>query len=766
MSKEFNWKTHMANNANAYTIWRNKDTPEYEAALQVADNAEETRHQSTVSHEKTNSSFGDRKILNTLCSRCCPANRLLYVIVFVFFLFIVIASISLKKDIPKKSKSTTLLTESPTSSPFFSPRPQSKRDHDIREILQSISGRKILTKGTPQSKAFFWIVEDDRLRLQSKSPYLIQRYVLAVFYFEMNEMGKEHWLDEVLGECSWSGISCNEDARVSKIELEGSGLRGEIPSEIWALSSLSILDLSSNFLSGSIPVELGFMKDLEILKLDGNLLVGEVPARICSRREYGTLAIFTTDCGNDVEKEIFCGCCTNCQADGLGYSPPLASSESDTFLSHDKEQIEINDVSLTDNSTGNGVYNYDELHILSSERAHNINAKCLQISGDIVSISGSPENRAMEWIILKDGLKISVDDTNFVQRYVVMLSYFAMGGDSWKYSNWLQLSKNECQLVGIICNNLGFITHLNFHATGLRGKIPKEISNLSSLVEIDFSQNMLSGAIPSEFGYLLSLEKLVLRKNDLVGSVDQALCDLRANGKLFEFSVDCTKISCLCCTNCASQNNSNKTFTSDTSTGEIYNLNGIRDAQITKRLQQYTNLQGNDRIKALDWVINKDQRKLSAEDPHLLQRYVMVLLYFATSGENWSHSSWLSGTASSCDWNGVLCNSRGHVVGISLASNNLVGTIPQEVAQLSFLKALDLSRNEIIGAIPKQLGKLSTLNVIILHSNNMVEPIPNEICMLEEMGSLIELWVDCESDERSESKVACPHNCCTKCGPG
>ena len=64
------------------------------------------------------------------------------------------------------------------------------------------------------------------------------------------------------------------------------------------------------------------------------------------------------------------------------------------------------------------------------------------------------------------------------------------------------------------------------------------------------------------------------------------------------------------------------------------------------------------------------------------ERRVLMELFASTHGEHWSnHTGW--GTErSACDWSGVLCDfldadtSRPAVVGLSLALNNLEGTIP------------------------------------------------------------------------------------------
>ena len=78
---------------------------------------------------------------------------------------------------------------------------------------------------------------------------------------------------------TWEGISVS-DGRVVKVFLRGSGLAGEIPTEITLLSELRELELSNNDLSGVIPRELGNLANLETLGLAGNRLSGNIPTEL------------------------------------------------------------------------------------------------------------------------------------------------------------------------------------------------------------------------------------------------------------------------------------------------------------------------------------------------------------------------------------------------------------------------------------------------------------------------------------------------------
>jgi len=84
-------------------------------------------------------------------------------------------------------------------------------------------------------------------------------------------------------------------------------------------------------------------------------------------------------------------------------------------------------------------------------------------------------------------------------------------------------------------------------------------------------------------------------------------------------------------------------------------------------------------------------------------------LYTNTVGSSWTtNTGWLENNMP-CTWFGVTCNS-GHVTQLVLSSNNLVGTIPTTLDQLTHLDKLWLNVNRLSGPLPSTLGNLSNLN--------------------------------------------------------
>src|SRR5690606_28482294 len=92
----------------------------------------------------------------------------------------------------------------------------------------------------------------------------------------------------------------------------------------------------------------------------------------------------------------------------------------------------------------------------------------------------------------------------------------------------------------------------------------------------------------------------------------------------------------------------------------------------------------------------------------LSQHAILMELYTDTVGSNWNNNGgWGGGEGTECTWYGVQCNGQNQVTGLILSENNLSGTLPDSLGQLSTLGNLSLYGNEIGGPIPASLGLLS-----------------------------------------------------------
>ncbi|XP_027099023.1 uncharacterized protein [Coffea arabica] len=99
---------------------------------------------------------------------------------------------------------------------------------------------------------------------------------------------------------------------------------------------------------------------------------------------------------------------------------------------------------------------------------------------------------------------------------------------------------------------------------------------------------------------------------------------------------------------------------------------------------------------------------------------------------NWSIST------SVCNWIGITCNTRHRrVAAIQLPTMGLVGTIPPQLGNLSFLVWLNLQNNSFHGNLPTQLGHLRRLKSINLAFNSFDGEFPSWLGALSRLRYLL-----------------------------
>ena len=168
---------------------------------------------------------------------------------------------------------------------------------------------------------------------------------------------------------------------------------------------------------------------------------------------------------------------------------------------------------------------------------------------------------------------------------------------------------------------------------------------------------------------------------------------------------------------------------------------------------------------AASWISDEDLLKLCPGDRNFTQRYVLALLYFYTSGDNWKRCTRYSerecfgqrflSDHDECSWGGITCDSQNRVTKLNLGKsfavlffsllyrcarnsltlafsfisdeNNLSGSIPQELSYLENLFELDFDSNNLIGHFPSWVGAMKHLERLDLDRNILSGPIPEEL---------------------------------------
>lgn len=211
----------------------------------------------------------------------------------------------------------------------------------------------------------------------------------------------------------------------------------------------------------------------------------------------------------------------------------------------------------------------------------------------------TPQLKALDWLANRDGMQLSINATNIVQRYSLAVMYYSTDEAGWlRPMNWLT-DQHECEWKekgGVrSCSDTMEVTDISLW-NNLKGTIPTELFKLSKLKILYLARNKLYGTIPTEIGLLTELEYLGLHhnflngtlpsdvmgnmkklrsiyveKNEITGTIRRIdpLCQLRTTAKpakgqlsvggaLTQVTADCKslvtwkppQVACGCCTKC------------------------------------------------------------------------------------------------------------------------------------------------------------------------------------------------------------------------
>jgi len=161
--------------------------------------------------------------------------------------------------------------------------------------------------------------------------------------------------------------------------------------------------------------------------------------------------------------------------------------------------------------------------------------------------ANSPQGKAIAWLVNEDPYVIQEGLTfrnpKYIQRYVLAVFYFSLGGDDWEICNradtdcsddkksWLS-AYDECSWYLLDCNQEYYINTVDFCKL-FRVVLDSCVSfnycflplpmfpiTVNDVISIHTYKNIrLTGAMPSEFQYLTSVEKLLIPDMQLTGPI-------------------------------------------------------------------------------------------------------------------------------------------------------------------------------------------------------------------------------------------------------
>lgn len=180
--------------------------------------------------------------LKQKAARSCSYPRFLcFFWCFIFVVIVFIAGIKYEERVEESPINRTSVDHDEYMGPIipFNPKPEdySQRQIDLIIKLRALSGNVISVPNTLHHKAVHWMLWNDKSGITADSPFVWQRYILALFYYHMGDKNDIFELNENTGECTWDRIGCDAKGYVQHIRFVNCDLFGSIPMEIQALKS-------------------------------------------------------------------------------------------------------------------------------------------------------------------------------------------------------------------------------------------------------------------------------------------------------------------------------------------------------------------------------------------------------------------------------------------------------------------------------------------------------------------------------------------------
>ena len=176
--------------------------------------------------------------------------------------------------------------------------------------------------------------------------------------------------------------------------------------------------------------------------------------------------------------------------------------------------------------------------------------------------------------------------------------------------------------------------------------------------------------------------------------------------------------------------------------------------------------------KALDWLVH-DPFLDGYSPARMVRRHALASFYYATGGDTWvNNTHWLSYTVPECEWyvlgyddsflyfgynmenkasymDGEMdynsaCDEDGEFRRFWFGNNNLTGTVPPEIFQLTSVVSMGsvVHPSLTFPLIPSLLGRMTNLHTLMFLMNQHIGTIPSEIGLLTNVESLI--WTQTE----------------------
>ncbi|GMI98682.1 PXY-like2, MDIS1-INTERACTING RECEPTOR LIKE KINASE1 [Hibiscus trionum] len=515
-----------------------------------------------------------------------------------------------------------------------------------------------------------------------------------------------------LAHCNWTGVRCNSDGAVEKLDLSYMNLSGRVSDNIGQLKHISSLNLCCNDLWSALPETVANLTLLDSIDLSQNSFNGSFPVG------FGSV---------------------------FGLTLLNASSNSFTgVLPEDLGNVtSLETLDLRGNFfQGSVPKSFKDLHKLKflGLSGNNLTGQIPGELGQLLSL----ETMIMGYNEFEGG--IPVEFGNLSSLKYLDLAVGNLSGEipaelgRLKLLETVFLYKNSFE--GKIHPSIGNITSLqvlDLSDNELSGEIPEEISELKNLQLLNLMCNQLSGSVPAGIGGLTQLQVLELWNNSLSGSLP---VDLGTNSTLLWLDVSSNSFSGEIPETLCNGGNLTKLILFNNAFSGPVPVSLSKCSSLVRVRMQNNLLSGTipvglgklERLQRLELANNNLTGKIPDDITY------STSLSFIDLSSNDLQSS-LPSTILSIPSLQTFVASNNNLVGeipdqfqdwpslsvLDLSTNHFTGSIPASIASCEKLVTLNLRNNRLTGEIPGSIAMMPTLAVVDLSNNSITGGIPNNL---------------------------------------
>ncbi|KAG6490437.1 hypothetical protein ZIOFF_051733 [Zingiber officinale] len=262
------------------------------------------------------------------------------------------------------------------------------------------------------------------------------------------------------------------------------------------------------------------------------------------------------------------------------------------------------------------------------------------------------------------------------------------------YTSLRHLSMSYTRITGEIPRTIGKLIHLellDLSINDITGEMPLNVGNLTNLEELYLSETNITGSIPESLGNVISLKYLNLFGNKITGEIPKTLgslqnmlqLDLHGNFLTGQIPTTIARISNLCYLD-VSENR--LTGEIPITIDRISNLsyldvsNNYLTGEIPTTIGRIFNL----------WYLDVSENNLIGEIPKTFGRLCNLWMLDLSLNNIIGELANLLDDLSNCPQGAALSS-------LSIADNNMSGSIPSNLGLLAHLQELDLSSNSLQG---------------------------------------------------------------------